>query len=124
MYIKPHYSLKIMLSWTRSGIVLFLCIALMPVVFYDVFDWKWLTLPWMPIALVGTALAFITGFKNNAAYDRAWEARQVYGAIVNSSRKFTLMMNDYITPEFAKDQVTDIELFNVKRQIANIISHG
>ena len=85
MYIKPHYSLKIMLSWTRSGIVFFLCIALMPVVFYDVFDWKWLTLPWMPIALVGTALAFITGFKNNAAYDRAWEARQIYGAIVNSS---------------------------------------
>jgi len=119
MYIKPHYSLKIMLSWTWTGIVLFLSVALVPVILYDVFDWKWLTLPWMPIALIGTALAFITGFKNNAAYDRAWEARQIYGAIVNSSRKFTLMMNDYITPEFAKEKVTDAELFEVRRNIAN-----
>lgn len=119
MYIKQHYSLKIMLSWTWSAIVFFLCIALVPVVFNDVFNWKWLTLPWLPIALVGTALAFITGFKNNAAYDRAWEARQIYGAIVNSSRKFTLMMNDYITPEFAKEPITDVELFEIRKKIAN-----
>lgn len=119
MYIKPNYPLKLMLSWTRGGIVLFICIALVPVVLYDVFDWKWLTLPWLPIALVGTALAFITGFKNNAAYDRAWEARQIYGAIVNSSRKFVLMMNDYITPEFAKDQVSDAQLFDARKKIAN-----
>ena len=119
MYIKPRYSFKLMLSWTRGGIVFFLCSALVPVVLYDVLNWKWLTLPWMPIALVGTALAFISGFKNNAAYDRAWEARQIYGGIVNSSRKFVLMINDYITPEFAKDQVTETELFEVRRKIVN-----
>ena len=119
MYVKSHYPLKIMLSWTWNGILFFLCIAFVPVVLYDVFDLKWLTLPWMPIALVGTALAFITGFKNNAAYDRAWEARKIYGSIVNSSRKFVLMMNDYITPEFAKDQVTELELLEIRKTMAN-----
>ena len=100
------------------SLICFLCIALVPVILYDIFNWK-LTLPWLPIALIGTALAFITGFKNNAAYDRAWEARQIYGAIVNSSRKFALMMNDYITPEFAKEKVTDAELFEIRKKIAN-----
>ena len=49
-----------------------------------VFDWKFLYLPWLPIALVGSALAFIVSFKNNASYGRLWEARQVWGGIVNS----------------------------------------
>jgi putative membrane protein len=119
MYIKRHYSLKIMLSWTWTGIVFFFCMALIPVLLFDLFDWKWLTLPWLPIALVGTALAFITGFKNNAAYDRAWEARQIYGSIVNSSRKFTLMINDYITGDFATEPVSEGVLFEVRMRLAN-----
>ena len=68
--------------------------------------------------MVGTALAFITGFKNNAAYDRTWKARKIYRAFVNSSRKFTLMMNDFITPEFAREQVNDVQLFEVRKKIA------
>jgi putative membrane protein len=118
MYLRRNYSLKIMLSWTWSSIVFFLGIAAVPVVLYDIFNWKWLNLPWLPIGLVGTALAFITGFKNNAAYDRAWEARKIYGAIVNSSRRLLVMMNDYITPEFAKEEVTESELFEVRKQVA------
>lgn len=108
-----------MLSWTWSSIIFFLCIALVPVVLYDIFSWKWLNLPWLPIGLVGTALAFITGFKNNAAYDRAWEARQIYGGIVNSSRRLIVMMNDFITSEFANDSVSEEELFKVRKQVAH-----
>lgn len=119
MYIRRNYSFKAMLNWTWSSILLFLCIAIVPVALYDIFDFKWLTLPWLPIGLVGTALAFITGFKNNAAYDRAWEARQIYGAIVNSSRRLTVMVNDFVTPEFAKEPITDEELFKEREKIAN-----
>ncbi|MBK8583498.1 MAG: hypothetical protein IPL86_17320 [Flavobacteriales bacterium] len=41
--------------------------------------------PWLPIALVGTAVAFLVGFKNNASYGRMWEARMAWGSIGNSS---------------------------------------
>jgi hypothetical protein len=51
-----------------------------------------------PIAMIGTAVAFIVGFKNNATYNRLWEARQIYGAIVNSSRSWTIMAIDFVTP--------------------------
>ncbi len=53
--------------------------------------------------MVGTAVAFITGFKNNASYDRLWEARQIYGAIVNSSRSWGIMVVDFVTPKHAQN---------------------
>jgi len=50
----------------------------------------------VPIAIVGAAVAFIVGFKNNATYGRLWEARQIYGAIVNSSRSWGILARDYV----------------------------
>lgn len=47
-----------------------------------------LALPWQPISVVGIAVAFYLGFKNNSSYDRTWEARKIWGGIVNNSRTF------------------------------------
>lgn len=40
----------------------------------------------VPIGLIGTAVAFYVGFKNNSSYERLWEARRIWGAFVNASR--------------------------------------
>jgi len=34
-------------------------------------------IPWVAISVIGTAVAFYVGFKNNQAYDRMWEARKI-----------------------------------------------
>ena len=47
-----------------------------------------LALPWEPLGVIGIAVAFYLGFKNNSSYDRAWEARKIWGSIVNNSRTF------------------------------------
>ena len=86
MYTRKNYSVRDMASWTRRDTVLLLFIALIPVVIYQLFEQKWLHLPWLPIAIVGTAVAFIISFQNNASYDRVWEARKIWGGIVNTSR--------------------------------------
>ena len=49
--------------------------------------------------LVGTAVAFIISFQNNASYDRVWEARKIWGGIVNTSRTLGIVINDFITGE-------------------------
>lgn len=49
-------------------------------------------------SLIGTALAFFIGFNSNQAYDRWWEARKVWGALVNDSRTWARMVFSYITP--------------------------
>lgn len=46
---------------------------------------------------MGTAVAFIVGFKNNASYSRLWEARQIYGAIINDSRSFGYILRDALS---------------------------
>jgi ion channel-forming bestrophin family protein len=43
-------------------------------------------LPGLVATVLGTALAFFIGFSNNQAYDRWWEARKIWGSLVNNSR--------------------------------------
>nr|WP_121273197.1 bestrophin family ion channel [Pedobacter schmidteae] len=47
-------------------------------------------------ALLGTAIAFFIGFNNNQAYDRWWEARKIWGALVNDSRSYTRALVNYV----------------------------
>ncbi|WP_299685504.1 bestrophin family ion channel [uncultured Dokdonia sp.] len=117
MYIKKQYHITTVLSWTKRYIVIFFFISVVPVILYDVVGWKWLHLPWLPIGLIGTALAFISGFKNNAAYGRLWEARKIYGGIVNTSRTLTTMVNDFITNEFSSKKYSEEEQFAIRKEI-------
>jgi putative membrane protein len=41
------------------------------------------------VAILGTALAIILGFRNTSAYERWWEARKIWGGLVNESRTFS-----------------------------------
>ncbi|WP_310393749.1 bestrophin family ion channel [Hymenobacter sp.] len=98
MHAGHHYSLKEVLIWTRREIVGVFVLGLVPTVLYVALDWHWLAMPWVPIALVGTATAFVVGFRNNATYARAWEARQIWGAIVNASRTWAVLVRDFVRP--------------------------
>jgi putative membrane protein len=40
----------------------------------------------MPLPLMGAALSVFLAFRNNSAYDRWWEARTLWGGLVNHSR--------------------------------------
>src|ERR1700743_3122085 len=42
-----------------------------------------------PFTLVGVALALFLGFRNSSAYDRWWEGRKLWGALVNTMRSLT-----------------------------------
>jgi putative membrane protein len=48
--------------------------------------WKALALNFTPIGVLGSALAIFVAFRNNSAYGRWWEARTLWGGIINSSR--------------------------------------
>lgn len=46
------------------------------------------SVPIAPLGTIGVAVAFYIGFKNNQSYDRNWEARKIWGGIVNVSRSW------------------------------------
>jgi len=43
----------------------------------------------VPLTLFGFVLALFLGFRNNASYDRFWEGRKLWGALLNTSRALT-----------------------------------
>lgn len=75
------------------------------------------SLPWLPISVIGTALAFYVGFKNSQAYDRTWEARKIWGGIVNESRAWGIMVDGFVTNKFADKPVDVQELKSIKKRL-------
>jgi putative membrane protein len=100
-----QYSLKEFIFWTRTAIYKILLFAAVPTILFELFNCRWLAIPWVPIAMIGTAAAFIVGFRNTQTYNRLWEARQIYGSIVNSSRAWGLMARDFVSNKEAQQQL-------------------
>lgn len=59
----------------------------------------------MFITVVGTAVSFFIGFKNNQAYDRMWEARKIWGGIVNDSRTWGMRITNFVKSEEQKKEL-------------------
>jgi ion channel-forming bestrophin family protein len=54
------------------------------------------TITLAPFTLIGLALSIFLGFRNNTSYDRFWEGRRLWGALVNVSRSFARQCQLYI----------------------------
>lgn len=96
MNTASHYKLKHFIPWTRHNIYKMLWLSIIPVMLFQFLGWHWLAIPWVPVALLGTATAFISGFRNTQTYNRTWEARQTMGAVINTSRTLGLMVRDTV----------------------------
>lgn len=57
------------------------------------------TLTVTPFALIGVALGIFLGFRNNAAYDRFWEGRKLWGALVNVTRSFARQVSNLVVAD-------------------------
>ncbi|HTD54004.1 MAG TPA: bestrophin family ion channel [Silvibacterium sp.] len=69
------------------------------VVCYQVLHWTWVGVSAVPLAAFGTVIGIIVGFRNGSAYGRWWEARTLWGAIVNRSRTFARQVLTTMSPE-------------------------
>ena len=110
MHIKKRFTVLEILWWTRFETLLFLVIGTGSVACFYYLDLDWLKIPWTPLALIGTAVAFVIGFQNNAAYGRIWEARKIWGGIVNTSRTFGMFVQDMLTNEHTESPLSEAEL--------------
>ncbi|MFC6097032.1 bestrophin family protein [Flavobacterium qiangtangense] len=81
----------------------------------------------IPIAIptiIGTVISLLLAFKSNQAYDRWWEARMIWGAIVNDSRTLLRqVIGFYKDPDFSVEANEFKESF-AKRQAAWCYSLG
>ena len=70
--------------------------------------------------ILGTALAFFIGFNNNQAYDRWWEARKIWGSIVNNSRTWARQLLQYTQPtqQLPTPELEKLRTKLIKRHLA------
>ncbi|AYB30929.1 bestrophin family protein [Chryseolinea soli] len=106
MHTGKSYKFFEFLIWTRRDIYRLAAIGITAVVLYQVAGLTWVAIPWTVVALLGTATAFIVGFKNTQTYNRTWEARQIWGEIVNNSRSWGIICRDFLSnPEKTKQLI-------------------
>ncbi|NQZ43144.1 MAG: hypothetical protein HRT65_02455 [Flavobacteriaceae bacterium] len=117
MLTKKRYSTKDMALWSRWETLLFLIFASIVTVLYHVFELTFLEVPWTPVALIGTAVAFIVGFQNNSAYGRIWEARKIWGGIVNTSRTWGMKTKDMVNGDHDGGSIASEELYDHHKRL-------
>lgn len=111
MHVGRFDTIKEGFLWTMRETAIFVVWAAIPTVLWVHFGQEWMALPWQPIALVGTAVAFV-GFKNNAACARWWEARQIDGSIVNLSRTWAVQVLDFVSSSTELKRSADARYLN------------
>lgn len=60
-----------------------------------------------PFTLFGIALALFLGFRNNVSYDRFWEGRKIWGALLNTARSLTRQAQTLTTYDSAVKEVNE-----------------
>lgn len=117
MYIQKNFSFRGVMIFTGGHLVWITIWMTAVTALYEFTNWQWLSIPWLPLSVIGTAVAFYIGFKNNQAYDRLWEARKIWGAIVNSSRAWGSTVKAFVTDQFSKEGYGEPELFQIKKTL-------
>jgi putative membrane protein len=83
---------------------------------YVYLGWSWVGHPEIPLSVFGGVISVIIGFRNTSSYQRWWEARTLWGAIVNYSRTLArqaLSMIDIRT----KSEAECAEIATMRRDI-------
>lgn len=58
----------------------------------------WMDQPALPVSLIGSAIALLVGIRNNAAYARWWEARTLWGSVINDGRNLGRQVVTLLAP--------------------------
>ncbi len=76
----------------------------------------------IPFSLIGLALSIFLGFRNNACYDRWWEARKLWGKLINTTRTLARQTVTLVGPSDGADAeaVTALHRQQIHRTVAYV----
>jgi putative membrane protein len=92
MYVRKHIHWRVIWAYSWKDVLIFLFYDTLVAVLHGPLQVRWFDIPWQLVSIVGVAVSFYVGFKNSSAYNRFWEARQLWGGIVNRSRNWTMLV--------------------------------
>ena len=87
-----------LLTYVGMPLLLLLGYDLAVVVAYKVLHWDWVAMPHIPLALFGSAIGIIVAFRNQSSYARWWDARTLWGSVINNSRSVARQVTTVMMP--------------------------
>jgi putative membrane protein len=87
---------------------------------YKVLHWGWVGSRYVPLAVFGALLGIVLGFRNSSAYARWWEARTLWGAIVNRSRTLARQVLTTMSTTTEQAEVAAVQRQLVLHQVAYV----
>ncbi|MDP1787843.1 MAG: bestrophin family ion channel [Nitrosomonas sp.] len=103
-------------TWPRILTVTFAAMIVTYVELY--YNVQAYTLTTTPFLLIGVALGIFLGFRNNVSYDKFWEGRKLWGALVNTSRNLARQVCFLIDASHDSEDVQQFRELFVKHVIA------
>lgn len=83
MIVKKNFNPFTVITYTWQPLLFSLLLSGLVFFLFETQVIKQIALPFMIVGVLGTALAIFLGFRNSSSYGRWWEARQLWGGIVN-----------------------------------------
>ena len=117
MLLKENIPWTYVVGKVRYELVAVTCYATAFGLWHEDLNLHHVTIPLAIPGIIGTIISLLLAFRSNQAYDRWWEARIIWGAIVNDSRTLIRQMLSFMNdPGYSVNASTFIERFT-RRQI-------
>ena len=119
MYVYRNIKWSVVLSFAWKNILVFFIYGFVVVFFFHHLDHHNIniSIPFSPISTIGIAVAFYLGFKNNQSYDRFWEARKIWGGIVNYSRTWGNQIKSYVSDLHTDANISESEIQLIQQRL-------
>ncbi|MFC4874080.1 bestrophin family protein [Negadavirga shengliensis] len=120
MIVRRNLKFKLILFYTWKQLLYYILLSTTVFILHEYYQVVFFDIPSYTIAALGTAVAIFLGFKNDHAYDRWWEARKIWGLMVNYSRAWTRQVITMIIPQSPEEEteVQRLHTIMVYRHIA------
>jgi len=118
MLLKKNIPIRYIIGKIRTELMLVSLYTVAVVVLYKVFHFTHLAIPLSIPMIMGTVISLLLAFRSNQAYDRWWEARSIWGSIVNDSRSLARQINWFIHASEQDEQAHFFRSRFIRRQIA------
>lgn len=119
MYIKRNIKWRVIIPFAWPNLLFFTIYGSIIIFFHHelMHIGLGLEIPFSPLSTIGIATAFYLSFKNNQSYDRLWEARKIWGGIINYSRTWGNHMLSAIGIHTATETPEGQEIANIQKEL-------
>jgi putative membrane protein len=107
--VSPTWRLQSAVRYVWRPLLILLAWDVIIAVLFEVGQ-EWVSVEYLPMSLVGAALALLVAFRNNSAYARWWEARQLWGGVVNYSRTLARQVRLYVPDVTTTTAVVELQV--------------